>query len=321
MRTMSRLLLIRTSSMGDLVHTLPAVTDLSRRFPALAIDWLAEESFVDIAALHPAVDNVIPLAWRRWRRQLWSPATWRELGALRHTLRQTHYDLVLDSQGLLKSVLFARWVPDTPLAGYDRSSIREPLASLFYDKTYSVSRSLSAVTRNRLLFGQAFGYQPDLDQCDFGVPAPAPGDLPTGQAVLLTATSRDSKLWPETHWMALADRLHAERGWPVMLPWGNPAERARAERIAAGRPFARVAPRLTLKQAAALLGNAVAVIGVDTGLTHLANALPVPLVAIYTDTDPQLTGVIPTPRARNLGGIGQCPDVDAVWQALQECMA
>lgn len=322
MPAMSRLLLIRTSSMGDLVHTLPAVTDLARRFPAMAIDWLVEESFADIARLHPAVAGVVPIAMRRWRKALFSTGTWRELRAVRTTLRSSHYDLVLDSQGLMKSVLFGKLVRDAPMAGYDRASIREPMASLFYDKRYSVSWERNAVDRNRLLFGQVFGYEPDLVQCDFGVrTGPAPDWCPARYAVLLTATSRDSKLWPEASWVALGSTLTARDGLQCVLPWGNAAEQQRAQRLAALIPGALVAPRERLDVAAALLAHAQAVVGVDTGLTHLANAVDVPLVAIYTDTDPLRTGVVETARSRNIGGIGQCPDVGAVLAVLAECRA
>lgn len=322
MPSMSRLLLIRTSSMGDLVHTLPAVTDLSQRFPSLAIDWLAEESFADIARLHPAVSQVITIALRRWRKALLVPVTWKEWRQMKETLRAQRYDLALDSQGLLKSALLGRLVRETPLAGYDRNSIREPLASLFYDKKYAVSRQHCAVDRNRLLFGKVFGYEPDLSRCDFGVKIGAvPAWCPPRHAVLLTATSKDSKLWPETSWEALGRTLATRDGLRCVLPWGNEAERARALRLASRIPDAVVAPREALDVAAALLAHAELVVGVDTGLTHLANAVNVPLVAIYTDTDPARTGVVETSRARNIGGIGECPSVGAVLDLLTECRA
>lgn len=322
MPPMSRLLLIRTSSMGDLVHTLPAVTDLSRRFPALTIDWLAEESFADIARLHPAVSQVIPIALRRWRKALLSPATWKACRQVKEALRAERYDLALDSQGLLKSAVFGLLLKETPLAGYDRNSIREPLASLFYDKKYAVSRQHNAVDRNRLLFGKVFGYEPDLARCDFGVKTGSvPGWCPPRYAVLLTATSKDSKLWPEASWEALGGVLAARDGLRCVLPWGNEAELERAQRLASRIPDAVVAPREALDVAAAMLAHARLVVGVDTGLTHLANAVDVPLVAIYTDTDPARTGVVETARSRNIGGIGACPSVEAVLETLAECLA
>lgn len=308
--------------MGDLIHTLPALTDLARRFPDVRVDWLAEEAFVDIPRLHPAVDQVIPIAWRRWRKRLWHPATWGALRACHQALNARRYDLVLDMQGLIKSALVARWVRNTPLGGYAADSIREPLASRAYDKTYQVSRSLSAIERNRRLMGLAFGYQPDPTPPHFGIqPGPRPDWLDANDyAVLLTATSRAEKEWPETHWLTLGAALQSQ-GLSVIWPWGSPPEHARALRLAEALPGSKVAPRLSLAQAAGLLGHAAAVVGVDTGLTHLANALDRPLVAIYTDTDPQLTGVVPSPCAINLGGVAACPNADAVLSALARCRA
>lgn len=316
MPPMMNVLIVRTSSMGDLIHTWPAVTELVMHYPNLKISWLAEESFADIAALHPAVHQVIPLAWRRWRRKLFSRETWKEIKALRTCLRAQHWDLVIDSQGLLKSALPAR-LSGGPLAGYSWNSIREPLASLFYNKRYVVSREQSAIERNRQLFAKVFGYQV-IGQPRFGIQCAErlPWLPPQDYAVLLHATSRSSKEWPEASWIELANRLFDEHRLISVLPWGSAQEQERAQRLATAIPSACVAPRLALSQAASLLGRASAVIGVDTGLTHLANALDVPLVAIYTDTDPQKTGVVETPFAVNVGGIGQLPSVEKILDAL-----
>ncbi|OHX22118.1 lipopolysaccharide heptosyltransferase I [Chromobacterium sphagni] len=313
---MMNVLIVRTSSMGDLIHTWPAITELKTHYPNIRLSWLAEESFADIARLHPQVAEVLTLRWRSWRKRLLRPAAWRELKALKQQLRDTHFDLVLDSQGLLKSAIPARWAA-APLAGLDWHSARESLASLFYDKKHTVSRQLSAIERNRRLFGLSFGYQPQGEP-QFGVKAGAkPAWMLSGRyAVLLHATSRVSKEWPEESWVELGIRLASQHDLVTVLPWGSLREKARAERLAARLPAAVVAPKMDLLEAAGLLGHASAVIGVDTGLAHLANALNVPLVAIYTDTDPQQTGVVETPWATNLGNVGQCPTVEAVLQAL-----
>jgi heptosyltransferase-1 len=316
MPPMMNVLIVRTSSMGDLIHTWPAITELVAHYPNLKISWLAEENFAQIAALHPAVSHVITLSWRRWRRNLLSMSTWKEILALRKQLRATKWDLVIDSQGLLKSAIPARSAGG-PLAGYSWKSIREPLASLLYNKCYVVDSSLSAVERNRQLFSRVFGYV-SSGEAKFGITrTERPGWLPTEPYVaLLHATSRSSKEWPEASWIALGRQLYQERGWISVLPWGNGLEQARAQRLASAIPGAIVAPRLELSTAANMLGYSAAVIGVDTGLTHLANALDVPLVALYTDTDPILTGVIETSYAVNLGGIGQQPDLNQVLTAL-----
>lgn len=313
-----RVLLVKTSSLGDVIHNLPVVSDLQRHVPGIEIDWCVEAGFADMPRLHPGVRRVMPVAVRRWRKALFQGRTWQEIGAFRRAVSGETYDLVLDTQGLVKSALLARWA-NGPLAGYDANSIREPLAARFYARRYAVSRAMHAVDRNRALAGAALGYVPEGPP-DYGLVAPVqsfdwcPSDP---YVVLLTATSRDDKLWPEAHWLDLGAALHA-RGLKVILPAGNPVERARAARLAAALPNAVAAPPLGLPALATVLAGAQAVVGVDTGLTHLAVALDVPTVALYTATDPGLTGVLGRGRWANLGGKGQIPTVDAVLQALFE---
>ncbi|KAF0814801.1 Lipopolysaccharide heptosyltransferase 1 [Andreprevotia sp. IGB-42] len=313
---MSRILLLRLSSMGDVIHTLPAVTDLARALPDTRIDWVAEEGFAELPRLHPAVSRVIPIALRRWRKNALDAATRREFAAFRQQLQSTRYDLVLDIQGLLKSATIGRFAHG-PLAGYDRHSIREPLASLLYSKRYPVSRDQHAVLRSRQLMAAAMGYTP-AGPVDYGLPAAAAA-LPwlpdQRHAVLLTATSRADKEWPEAHWIALGQQL-AAAGLASVLPWGSPAERARAERLATAIPNAMVAPRLSLTEAAALLAGSAIVVGVDTGLAHLAAAVAAPVVAIFCASDPVRTGVLANSYAVNLGRAGAAPDVATVWQAV-----
>jgi heptosyltransferase-1 len=314
---MPRILLVRLSSMGDVIHNLPAVTDLIAHYPNAEIDWVVEEGFAELPAMHPAIKSVIPFALRRWRKSWFNAASRAEMRALKQRLAAARYDLVIDSQCLVKSALVAR-LAGAPICGMDWRGAREPLASLFYDRRVDVPWSINAVLRYRRLNGRAMGYEPK-SAIHYGIAAPAL-DLPwrpaKPYAVLLTATSRDDKLWPEADWIALGERLSRD-GLALVLPWGNPAEQARAERIAAQLSGAVVAPRLSLSQAARLLADSRVAIGVDTGLAHLAAALGVPVVAIYTATDPAATGVIASTYAVNLGGIGSAPTVDAVHAAIQ----
>ncbi|WP_374350534.1 lipopolysaccharide heptosyltransferase I [Chitinimonas sp.] len=318
---MPKILLVRLSSMGDVIHNLPAVSDLIEHYPNAEIDWVVEEGFVELPALHPAIHRIIPFALRRWRRQRFDAASRAEMRNLRATLRTARYDLVIDSQCLVKSALVAR-LSKAPICGMDWRSAREPLASRFYDRRIDVPWSLNAVLRYRRLHAQALGYAAD-GPINYGIQAAAlslPWCAPSPYAVLLTATSRDDKLWPEADWIALGKRLQAD-GLGLVLPWGNPVEEARAQRIAAGLPGAVVAPRLSLSEAARLLADARLAIGVDTGLAHLAAALSVPVVALYTSTDPAATGVIAERNAVNLGGIGQRPEPQAVHAAAQALLA
>lgn len=315
-------LLVRLSSMGDLIHTLPAVDDLSRMRPEVELHWLCEAGFADIARLHPFVREVHIMKWRQWRKQLGQVDTWRALGHLKKVLQQNRFDCVLDSQGLLKSAMFAR-VANAPVVGMDFYSARERWAALLYNKTYPVAKGQNAVWRNRVLFAEAFGYRMPSEQ-RFGLIVPDAGrldDLPAEYYVALHATSRDSKLWPQQNWLDLLNKLHQHSGAPVYLPWGNETEKKRAEQIAADLPFVKVCAKMNLLQAAWLLKHAAGVAGVDTGLLHLANALDTPLVGIYTDTDPLKTGVQVSAWSQNLGNIGKIPAADSVYEVLLDCMA
>jgi heptosyltransferase-1 len=309
---MSDILLVKTSSMGDIIHNLPVVSDILAAMPEAKIDWVAEESFAEIPVLHPGVRRVIPVAIRRWRRSLFQSGTWSEIRRFVHALRATRYDMVLDSQGLIKSALMARLARGTR-CGLDWNSAREPLASLAYGRKFSVNPAMHAVTRYRQLAAQAFGY-PLPARLDYGVRAPthALPWLPNGSyAVLLHATSRAEKLWPETAWIELAAHLHGQ-GMATVLPWGTPAERERSTRLAAQMAQAVVAPSMGLGQAATLLAHARLVVGVDTGLVHLATAVGVPAVGIYCGSDPARNGLIADTPFANLGNVGVVPTVAEV---------
>lgn len=315
-----RILLVKTSSLGDVIHNLPVAADLARQFPGVEIDWCVEESFADVPRLSPVVRNVVPVAVRRWRKALLQTNTWRELAEMRKRLGAGNYDAVLDTQGLLKSALITRQAAGRRL-GYTSDAAREPLAASFYDATFPVPRDLHAVTRNRLLAGAAFGYTPAAE-LDYGIKAPefSAGWLPaTPIAVLLTATSRDDKLWPEPDWIQLGNEL-IKRGLTPVLPSGSLKEQERAKRIASAIPGAVTAPALSIRELAGLLGKASLVVGVDTGLAHLAAALKVPTVALYTATEPALTGIVGAGFARNLGGKGRSPSAEEVLAAGSEAL-
>src|SRR5665213_920451 len=229
---MADILFIKTSSLGDVIHHMPALTEAREARPGASFTWLVEEAFAPLVRLHPAVGAVIPVAWRRWRKSLYAPATLAEIAGSLRAIRTQHYDLIVDSQGLLRSGVIAR-LAHGRRHGYDATSIREPLASPFYDVRHSVSRELHAVERNRMLSGLALGYVPQgapdfgLDRARFG----APGER---YAVLLHATARTEKQWPEANWIALGHTL-AGQGIGLVLPWGTDVERARSERIAGAR--------------------------------------------------------------------------------------
>jgi heptosyltransferase-1 len=286
---MPDILFIKTSSLGDVIHHMPAVTDARRHRPDARFAWVVEEAFAPLAALHRNVDRVIPVASRRWRKVPWRPATWRELRRFTHALRDTRYDTVIDTQGLLRSGLIAK-LARGERHGYDAASIRERAAAPFYDVQHRVARSLHAIARNRILTGLALGYAPEGPP-DFGLGAVrAPAAAGRKTAVLLHATARAGKQWPDDRWRTLAELLNRQ-GFDVVLPSGSEAERARSTAIAAGLANVQLLDRQPLDAVARVMAGAAVVVGVDTGLLHLAAALRVPLVAIFVGaSDPALTG-------------------------------
>jgi lipopolysaccharide heptosyltransferase I len=314
---MTDILFIKTSSLGDVIHHMPAVTEAQRARPHARIAWLVEEAFVPLVRLHPAVAEVIPVAWRRWRKSLYAPGTLGEIVRSLGAIRARSYDEIVDSQGLMRSAVIARFARGRR-HGYDRESIREPVASMFYDVRHHVSRDLHAVTRNRILSGLALDYAPQgapaygLDRARFAKPE-------TRYAVLLHATARASKQWPQANWIALGEGL-SQRGLELVLPWGTADERARSESMAAALPRARVPERAPLDSVAGLIAGAQLVVGVDTGLMHLAAALGVPLVAIFAGSKPGLTGPVGSGPIAVLGAEGVSPSVEAVNAAVERLL-
>jgi len=309
-----RVLIVKTTSMGDVVHALPAVTDLHRRCPDAAIDWLVEAPFAAIPALHPAVQQVLPLAWRKWRRNLWRAETRQAIASLRQRLRAQRYDLVIDLQGLVKSMLWGLQARG-PLVGYDRHSIREPLAALGYRRTAAVARELHAVERCRRLMAAHLGYPPPSDAPDFGIVAPTgQWQAPQPCAALIPCASRPEKLWPEAHWMALGCRLRDAGLTPVLI-WGSAEEHQRAQRIAAGCGGV-VPPFLSVADTAAVLGQARQIVGLDTGFTHLGAAFGAPTIGIYCDHEPGLAGVTGPGPVASFGGKQIVPALSEVAAQL-----
>ncbi|MBE9537819.1 MAG: lipopolysaccharide heptosyltransferase I [Proteobacteria bacterium] len=285
-----RVLLVKMSSLGDVIHTLPALTDAAAAVPGIRFDWVVEEAFREIPAWHPAVDRVIPVALRRWRKSPLKSFSGPEWKRFKSTLRAQHYDVVIDAQGLLKSAMVARLVK-APRYGMDKVSVRERLAASFYHHPIHVPREMHAVERIRTLFARAFKYPQPGERGDYGVREKLKGGSGKNRSGLLFfhGTARAEKLWPESHWEELS-ALAAAGGHQVWLPWGSEEERERAQRIAASDGKAQVLPRLDLLGLASMLMDVKGAVAVDTGLAHLSAALDVPTVSLYGPTDTAIIG-------------------------------
>lgn len=288
-----RVLLIKTSSMGDIIHTLPALTDAGKAISNITFDWVIEDAFAEIPAWHPLVNQVIPVALRRWRKGIFSKETRSGWLRLRKQLHERDYDLILDAQGLVKSA-FLTFFAKGVRAGLDFRSAREGFASFAYQKKYTVNFYQHAVVRMRHLFSQALSYALPASSPDFGLqPANWQANLitPENYVVFLHGTTWTTKQWPETYWIALA-KLAAQAGYRIKISGGNAEEVARAERIAGHQSAVDVLPYLSISAMASLLANAKAVVAVDTGFGHLAAALNIPTISLYGATNPSYTGAL-----------------------------
>ncbi|KEY56508.1 lipopolysaccharide heptosyltransferase RfaC [Serratia sp. DD3] len=287
-----QVLIVKTSSMGDVLHTLPALTDAVQAIPGIGFDWVVEEGFSQIPSWHPAVDRVIPVALRRWRKNWFAKETRQQRNDFKQQVQQRQYDIVIDAQGLIKSAALVTRLARGSKHGLDWHSAREPLASCFYQHRHPVDKQQHAVERIRELFAKSLGYEKPHNTGDYAIAARfLSHPLADGgkYLVFLHATTRDEKHWPEQHWRQLIELL-APSGLKIKLPWGAEHEHQRALRLADGFGHVEVLPKLTLEQVAAVLAGAKAVVSVDTGLSHLAAALDRPNITLYGPTDPGLIG-------------------------------
>ena len=312
-----KILIVRSSSLGDLIFVLPAISDIAKHCPEVMIDWVVEESFAEIPAWHPAVHQVIPISHRRWRKHWWSRETRRERAAFRKKLRQTHYDMVLDMQGLMKSV----WVVRQAIGerhGLDWKSARERLASLFYHQRHRVDFWQPAVTRQRELAALALGYQYE-GAPDFGLQAFTEGVEIQNYAVVMPSASRDDKLWPEEDWHAALDLL-VEHGLELRVLAGNDKEAARAAELVKHYPKVTLLTALPLKEVAHQLAAARLMIGLDSGLTHLSAALGRPTIGIYCASTPVRTPLTGAGMTASLGDRGVPPSREVVLLKLKQAL-
>lgn len=283
-------LLVKMSSLGDLIHTLPALSDAGQTLPHIRFDWVVEEAFAEIPGWHPVVDSVLAVALRRWKRRPVRTLRDGEWARFRAGLRRIKYDRVIDAQGLLKSALVTRMALG-PRHGLDRASAREPVASLFYQERHGVPKGQHAITRVRTLFALALGYPLPASPPDYGLERQGFRQTrdPSEYVVFLHGTTWPTKQYPVAYWTELA-RLAGTEGLRVRLPQGDEAERSRAETIAQAGDHVEIMPPMDLTGLAREIAGAQAAVGVDTGLAHLAAALAVPAVTLYGATRPGLTG-------------------------------
>ncbi len=286
-----KVLVIKTSSLGDVIHTLPALTDAAKAIENISFDWVVEDSFQDIPRLHPSVDRVIPVSIRRWRKNPWAARA--AIRASIKAIQQQHYDLVIDAQGLIKSALLTRFAHGKR-CGLSKASCREPLAALAYQQTVDVPKGQHAIVRVRQLFAELLGYDLVEGELSYGLDKTnfkRPIGLDKAYLVFLHGTTWESKHWPEAYWKELV-LLAVGGGLNVYIPWGNEEEKQRAEMLCQASSSAHVLPRSSIKNLTSVLMYAQGVVGVDSGLAHLTAACGTPSVSLYGSTSAKLTGTM-----------------------------
>jgi heptosyltransferase-1 len=288
---MPRVLLIKLTSLGDLIHALPALSDAQSARPGLEFDWVVDENFQEIAGWHPAVSGIITTNHREWRGALARAETHGSISRTIAEIRAKEYDLVIDGQGNFKTALLSLFAKG-PRAGFDSRSVREWIAHLAYQRRFSASKNAHAIERLRRLFASALDYRMPGSPPDFRIRRDRlvrpKVDLPAGYLVFVHNASWKTKLWPERHWTELIKKS-VQAGFRVLLPWGNSQEEARAKRLAIG-PGVQALPRLSLSEIGHVIARAEACVCMDTGLSHLAAALDVPAITLYGSTDSGLIG-------------------------------
>ncbi|MBI3711791.1 MAG: lipopolysaccharide heptosyltransferase I [Burkholderiales bacterium] len=322
-----KILLIRVSSLGDVLHNMPIVDDIKAHYPDAQIDWVVEEAYVNLVKLQPKVNKVIAYAQRRWRKSLGNKTTRTEIKHFYRTLREEAYDFIIETQGLLKTGIImglarkAKNGKKIGLANGTEGSGYEGISRIFHDLSIPVDRRTHAVQRGRIVAAAALGYAINTP-ASFGLQKLDlhPDWMPNEPyIVFFHATAGESKKWPRDHWIDCAGDLRIT-GWPILLPWGNAAEKAEAEAMAEHMPNAQVLPKLSMQEATVLAQRAALVIGVDTGLVHIAAAYETPTIEIYCDSPRWKTEGNWSPKIINLGDKGMPPSVAEVEIAFEHLL-
>lgn len=290
-----KVLIIKMSSMGDIIHIFPALTDAGNAIKNIRFDWIVEESFQELPTWHPLVDNVFPVAMRRWRKQPLKTLLHNEIPKMLKKIRKERYDYIIDAQGLLKSSIISSFCRGVRCS-YDRCCARESWANFIYQKKYNISTDQHAVQRGRELFAKSLNYSIVNSTADYGLnrdhfSVSSNKHTLKKYMLFLPNTTWNTKHWPDEYWEKLIGYAVAAE-WDVELPWGNANEKARVEKLAAISGQVRVLPRMSLTDVANRIAGAQAVVALDTGLAHVAAALSTPTLSLYGPTDPKITGTL-----------------------------
>jgi heptosyltransferase-1 len=327
-----KILLVKLSSLGDVLHNLPIVWDLRSRLPNAQIDWVVEEGYVYL--LQPlltrdgfrGIDRIIPFGLRRWRKSLLSADSWKQFFSFKKDLQHVSYDVIIETQGILKSALvcaLANKSSNAVIAGLANAtdySGYEPLARNFYNQLVQVPAQCHAIDRSRWVTCSAIDSPlitrdeaPQFFPIEFTktIPKATIAGVHSPYVLFFHSTAREAKRWSNENWITLGKEL-SSRGFQVILPWGSPSEKAISELLAAQIPGSFVPPAFSIEQAFSVINDAALTVGVDTGLTHLAAVLNKPTVEIYCDSPRWKTEGYWSEKIYNIGDRQHPPGVKEV---------
>jgi heptosyltransferase-1 len=315
---MKRVLIVKVTSLGDIVQALPVVADIKREFPGVQVDWAADEAFAEMVHWCQGVDRVLCAPLRRFKKaRRW--ADFKAIAASIAELRAYHYDFIVDIHGVYKSAIIAFLARSSKRIGYQSQDLGERGAAFAYTGRFGPRPLCNAWHGMRISTGEALGYEvkgPAVYNLRLPEPAVAPFAADSGPvAALFHATSKDDKKWPIGHWAEIGREL-AQRGFQVVLPWGSEGERAEAEQIASQVPGAKVLSRMTVTEIAQMIDACALVVGTDTGFVHLAHALQKRTVMIFVATSPDHCGVESPFRSISIGNGRAVPSVSEALDAI-----
>ena len=336
-----KILLVKLSSLGDVLHNLPIVWDIRAHLPNAQIDWVVEEGYVHL--LTPllsqddfrGIDRIISFGLRRWKKALLSWQSWREFFAFKGELQKVSYDIIIETQGLLKSALvcsLAKKNPNAVVAGLANAtefSGYESISRMFYSQSVQVPLRCHAVDRSRFVACSALNW-PLIDRSEKpnfypdtfveAIGFKQETDLQKPYVLFFHSTARETKRWSNTHWIELGKTL-AALGYQIVLPWGSADERVISQELALQIPGSIVPNSFSIEDAFSLIANSALVVGVDTGLTHLSAVLSKPTVEIYCDSPRWKTEGYWSDKIQNVGDIQAPPTVYEVSKACLELLS
>ena len=319
-----RVLIIKLTSMGDLMHALPALTDASRKIENIEFDWVVDENFSEVPSWHPKVNSVITTNHRTWRKNLFSADLLKELKNLKSRLNHTNYDVVIDMQNNLKSAAVS-YLTKNPIHGMDKNSVREFPAHLAYKFKYKISKENHAISRQRDLMAFSLNYELKEEAIDYGVQdnkfERPDFNLPDNYLFFVHNASWPTKMWPVSYWQEMIELVNHE-DYVAILPSGSEEEFDRAQQIVSSSSDAIALRPQTLNKTAFIVNNAAGCICSDTGLAHLSAVLNKPSVTMYSVTDEGLIGTRGDNQAHIISSDSKMDSIspEEAWEKLTSLM-